>query len=131
MNTIQQKNRKERPLVLGTGGGTGNLLPVAEGQEGITKTAHDLLLLRNLGNQLPGLPTVTKNIFEKAIVVFTVGPSQHTCFIIYTFQNQRFLASISLFSTTKKALSPGNGYSAQGALRFRLPLHDSDPATIN
>jgi hypothetical protein len=67
MNTIQQKNRKERPLVLGTGGGTGNLLPVAEGQEGITKTAHDLLLLRNPGNQLPGLPTFTKNIFEKAI----------------------------------------------------------------
>jgi hypothetical protein len=43
------------------------LLPVAEGQEGITKTAHCLLLLRNPGNQLPGLPTFTKNIFEKAI----------------------------------------------------------------
>jgi hypothetical protein len=56
------RNRKRK-----TGGGTGNLLPVAEGQEGITKTAHDLLLLRNPGNQLPGLPTFTKNIFEKAI----------------------------------------------------------------
>jgi hypothetical protein len=50
--------------VLGTGGGTGNLLPVAEGQEGIAKTAHYLLLLRNPGNQLPGLPTFTKNIEE-------------------------------------------------------------------
>jgi hypothetical protein len=48
------------------GGGSGNLLPVAEGQEGILKTAHDLLLLRNPGNRFQGAPATQ---FPNAVIL--------------------------------------------------------------